>query len=410
MAESCDKAFGRYLRTLRERRRLTLDDVNSLSHTFPDRISKGYLSRCENGHQKPAFSKVIALSRIYEVPADVLVERMELDLELDRVGGPDTEGLAFSDLTLAGRDAIQRGYRWAAYGYLRDATRRADVDPVRESFADQKEQLACAFMSCGSAARALGRHRFALHEFHNLETSIVEGSTIYPLVMERLATCYLALRDSKRASEYADLAVVAATESNDQSFLGYALYGQARVALQQRDYDTAIDLFQKAYGAHKSANHPTDCVLTLNSLSQTYFEMKRYGASRRSVEAALGIAEDTGQRRAQALSLIMLGELDEVGNRIERAIVAWKKAAAIGKALDDRELQFKSEFLLFRRAKRDNNAAVARAIRRRLLKLAPWIPPETEELSAFKDLLEPELAGIPEIVSSSQQAHPRRDN
>jgi transcriptional regulator with XRE-family HTH domain len=103
VAESCDKAFGRYLRTLRERRRLTLDDVSSLSHTFPESISKGYLSRCENGHQKPAFSKVIALSRIYEVPADVLVERMELDLELDRVGGPDTEGLSFDELIDRGR-------------------------------------------------------------------------------------------------------------------------------------------------------------------------------------------------------------------------------------------------------------------------------------------------------------------
>ena len=86
MAETCDKAFGRYLRTLRERRGLTLDAVVSLSQTFPDIIHKGYLSRCENGFQKPAFSKIIALSRIYEVPADVLVERMELDMELDRVG------------------------------------------------------------------------------------------------------------------------------------------------------------------------------------------------------------------------------------------------------------------------------------------------------------------------------------
>ena len=75
MAESSTKAFGRYLKTLRERRGLSLDDVTSLSQTFPEKINKGYLSRCENGHQKLAFAKVIALSRIYEVPADVLVEK-----------------------------------------------------------------------------------------------------------------------------------------------------------------------------------------------------------------------------------------------------------------------------------------------------------------------------------------------
>ena len=92
MAESCTRAFGRYLKTLRERRGLSLDDVLSLSRTFPEQINKGYLSRCENGHQKLAFPKVVALSRIYEVPSDVLLERMELDMELDRVGGPETRG------------------------------------------------------------------------------------------------------------------------------------------------------------------------------------------------------------------------------------------------------------------------------------------------------------------------------
>jgi tetratricopeptide (TPR) repeat protein len=335
---------------------------------------------------------------------------MELDLELDRVGGPDTEGLSFSDLTLAGKDAIQRGYRWNAYGYLRDAVQRAGVDPVRQSFRDQEEQVACAFMSCGTAARALGRHRFALHEFHNLETLNLAGSKTYSLALERLSTCYLDLRNHERAGEYASRAIGAATETEEQEFLGYALYARARVALRQRDYDTATSFFQKSYDAHKSANRRVDCVLTLNSLSQCYFEMKRYGAARRSVEAAMGIAEETGQRRAHALSLIMLGELNEVSNRIDRAITVWKEAAAIGKALDDKELRFKSEFLLFRRAKRDNNTAVARAIRRRLLKLAPWLPPETEELSAFKDNLVSELVEIPGAVSHSQQAPPSKDN
>ena len=78
MAESSAVAFGRYLRTLRERRGLSLDDVDSLSKAFPDSIGKANLSRCENGRQRLAFSKMIALSRIYEVPSEVLVERMEL--------------------------------------------------------------------------------------------------------------------------------------------------------------------------------------------------------------------------------------------------------------------------------------------------------------------------------------------
>ena len=45
MAEPYKVAFGLYLRTLRLRCGLSLDDVCSLSQTFADPINKGYLSR-----------------------------------------------------------------------------------------------------------------------------------------------------------------------------------------------------------------------------------------------------------------------------------------------------------------------------------------------------------------------------
>ena len=64
MAVSCHEAFGHYLRTLRERRGLALDDVWTLSQTFPESLNKGYLSRCENGKQKLAFPKVVAISTV----------------------------------------------------------------------------------------------------------------------------------------------------------------------------------------------------------------------------------------------------------------------------------------------------------------------------------------------------------
>ena len=83
MAENSTLAFGRYLKTLRERRGLSLLEVSSLSQAFAETLNKGYLSRCENGHQRLALSKVVPLGRIYGVSADVLLERIELDMELD---------------------------------------------------------------------------------------------------------------------------------------------------------------------------------------------------------------------------------------------------------------------------------------------------------------------------------------
>ena len=131
MAEPYKQAFGRYLRILRERRGLSLDQVRSLSRAFPEPITKSYLSRCENGHQRLALPKLIPLSRIYEVPTEAIIERMELDMELDQLDPPDTTGMSFDELTAAGRSAAYQGFTWTAYASMRDAVWRATIDPLR---------------------------------------------------------------------------------------------------------------------------------------------------------------------------------------------------------------------------------------------------------------------------------------
>jgi hypothetical protein len=80
----------------------------------------------------------------------------------------------------------------------------------------------------------------------------------------------------------------------------------------------------------------------------------------------------------------------------------WKKAAEIAKQLNDRELRFKTEFVLFRRAKQDGNEAVARSIMRRLRKLAPGVPEDVEELSAFQRLVSENLSAPHNFVSATQ--------
>ena len=61
MAAPCNVAFGRYLKSLRERRGLSLEQVYARSQSFPEALMKGYLSRVENGHQKLALPKLIPI-------------------------------------------------------------------------------------------------------------------------------------------------------------------------------------------------------------------------------------------------------------------------------------------------------------------------------------------------------------
>ena len=63
-----NRRFGRYLRKIREDRRLSLDVVEEMSLGLPDRVTKSHLSRIENGRAIPSFPRMFTLSQIYGVP------------------------------------------------------------------------------------------------------------------------------------------------------------------------------------------------------------------------------------------------------------------------------------------------------------------------------------------------------
>ena len=386
MAENAIIAFGRYLRALRERRGCSLDEVASLSQTFPEKINKGYLSRCENGRQKLAFSKVIALSRIYEVPADVLVERMELDLELDRVGGPETEGMSFAELTEAGKKALRSGHFWNAYGYFRDAVVLAPSAPLKPRFRTADEQQAAAIVNSGSAIRALACHRLALHEFLHIESSNTFDSRLHPVLLERISRCYAALREKALAQEYADRAIAEANSIGDDPYLGYLYAARAGIAADYEEYTLAASLYEKAHAAHKSAGDLGESTHALNCLARCYLRLNRVSAARRVSEACEKLAKSSSKHRSRAFSLLTQGEIDDAEGRPQSAIRRWRAALDISKQLNDKQLRFKTELLLYQRALTDGDAPVARAIQRRLTRLSPWIQPDTEELLTFKRL------------------------
>jgi len=386
VAENCTRAFGRYLKTLRDRRGLSLHDVCSLSQTFPDPVNKGYLSRCENGHQKLAFSKLIPLSRIYEVPANVLVERMELDMELDRSGSPNTATMSYAELTDAGKKALNQGFHLAGYAFLRDAVLCAPEDPARPRFRDLQEQVANSLMNVATAARILGRFRFALHEYLFLDSTSGFGPSFHSVLLERISGCYRRLGNLSLAEKYADDATAEADATGDPTFLGYIYGNRARLALERSDLKLAASLYERAYRAFKKSGDRVECVQSLNNLSQCFFNMSRYRAARRALETSERISRLEQHYRCLALSLILLGEIEDIENRPAQASRHLKEAVAISRQLNDRTLRFKAEFVLLQRAVKSNDGPVARAICRRLQKLSPCISSDTDELQAFRQI------------------------
>ena len=307
-------------------------------------------------------------------------------MELERVGAPDTEGMDFSELTEAGTDALNRGYKWKAYGCLRDSTARAAIDPVRPAFRDVEEQVVCAYQNCATAASALGRQQYALHEFLFAKETGATGPRFFPVLLERLSSTYRRAGDIDQARRYADDAVTEAERFGEVSYLGYAYMNRATVAYEDSDLERAAAYYEKAYKAYQRADRPHECGRSLHNLAQVHFDLGRYRASRRALLAAGKVMQPLEQHRTLALGRILMGELDALESHQDRATKHWREAVSIAKRLDDKVLRFKAEYLLLKQACENGNLPVARSIQRRLRKLSNWVPKTTPELRDFEAL------------------------
>lgn len=386
MAEKWTIAFGRYLRTLRERRGLSLDDVESLSEAFPDPIRKAYLSKCENGHQSLAFSKLVALCRIYEVPPEVLAERLQLDMELEKTDAPPVEGLTFSELTELSRTALREGFAWKSYGLIRDALPRALRDPVRENYRDHAEQLAVGHMNCATVAMRLDRLQFARHEFEIAACSSALGSRYSTIAQERIAESLRRLGKLDESRVASQRAVELAESRGDSYALGYCYSIRALVASDEGEFELAAQYYEKAYRSYRTTSIRYECAKTLTNLANCYFETGRLKAARRALRESLRIAEQFGYRRSETVANILLGIIDLAEQREPTALRRLQEAADVAETLEDRVLWFRAEFQLYKHAVSSGPASEAERLRQQLAKLRAWIPADTPELAEFVEL------------------------
>ena len=68
------KGFGKYLRRIREERRLSLDAVQEMSLGFPERVTKSHLSRIENGERQVTDVEIVGICQALGVSMSDLFE------------------------------------------------------------------------------------------------------------------------------------------------------------------------------------------------------------------------------------------------------------------------------------------------------------------------------------------------
>ena len=165
MEEKGSRRFGAFLRKLREDRRLTLDAIEELSSAQRDRISKTYLSRCENGRTLPSFTKLFTLSKIYKTKLTSLTERLELDVELEGMPAVDLTGASYEELATRGSEEIHHGNLKKAFLLFNTAW---DVATLKEEGAERSVKEAQARLALAISLYRMGRLEMAEEECKNI--------------------------------------------------------------------------------------------------------------------------------------------------------------------------------------------------------------------------------------------------
>jgi len=385
MADRMLVAFGKYLKLLRDRRKMSLSDVVTLTKSYPEPVGKGYLSRVERGLARVGFSKMVALSRAYDVSLDALGEKLSLDLEVDELkNAPNTAEKTFGELTAEGIAFNQHGFMWHCYAVLRDALPKAASDSLYGNHRTHFEQVMRATLSHGIAARATGRYALALTEFDFVRQhqGALNNETL-PILFQQSAVAKRRLGAVDEANALADQAIELAKSAPEKKYLGDALETRALLAGQANDHVGAIAVLQEAFAAYKAAGRRVDCARTLNNLAQSYFALRRFKAARRALAAADRLGTELQADSIRARSRVLLGEIEALDGNLKKASILWHDALEIARRTRDTIVHFKAEFQLFKLSIDQENFTAANALGRRLNRMTPWLAHSEPEVAEF---------------------------
>ena len=294
---------------------------------------------------------------------------------------------------------LKRNQRWDALACFRDAFQRLELEGAQATIDlpvdDPKRQAAVAQLNLASVVRSLGKNRLALHELTDLEQSRHIGERMHAVVLDRISHCHRCHGFLELAEHYADEAIAEARAFGEDRILSVAQFTRGIVAIDQSDHEQSVEYLREAFRSHREAtadelalaSNPGFEANTLLHLAEAYVNSGFLEKAGRAARTAKQLGARAGLPGPQAYAELALGELDERAGRHGRAIVRWRRAAQLASATNNRRLGFCAEFYVFRQALHRGNQALARASRRRLERLTPWVPERFPLLDEFNELV-----------------------
>lgn len=374
------RRFGRYLRKIREERKLSLDSVEEMTLGYRERITKSHLSRIENGQAVPTFPRMFALSQIYGVPISSLAEQFEIDLRRD-LQPPDVNELDDGALLEESKSLRKSGRYLEALHYV-DALllRLLAHEGTYETSNPELSELRLERINCLVHLSRYGIAKEECEELLNLTDMPPHQKAIalqlFAICCYRLSKFTVALLVLESAEkELEDGTVPDETLAHLASHKGnfFTITGQSK---------RAFDEFRRAAGLFTDLSNTYEATRAkLNGCWAMIMLGQRKTARRQLVQIAQ-VAENHGYDRLLALAHSNLGYIAFMEDDLPGAEAFCLRSNSIARPREFINVVYRNCFYLWRIAqKRGNDAAVKtheRALRTYLGRVDDSLPEAKE--------------------------------
>lgn len=370
-----NRGFGRYLRRIREGRRLSLDSVEEMSTGYPERITKSHLSRIENGQAVPTFPRLFALSQIYGVPVSSLAERFEIEMR-GRMVPPGVERLTDEQVIERASTLLLSGQYHEALLLYSAALDRAGVGaPTPPAVELQLGQVNCLVH--------LARYESAKQECEKLlnEPALTAEQRIVALQLFvvcafRLSRFTIAKLGYDRLRQDAKGRDVSERRRAEIASIGGGLHAA------MGDWKAAAALFEEAIALYETLPRPFEVCRNRINLAGVLVETERYRQARNLLRTALEEAERQGFERQKALALSNLAVIAFREGGTEVAERYCLRSNTIARPRDYVSVVFRNCFYLWKIAREKGDAASVRmnerSLRASIGKVEEFLPEAAE--------------------------------
>jgi transcriptional regulator with XRE-family HTH domain/predicted negative regulator of RcsB-dependent stress response len=373
-------AFGAYLKKLRETRRLSLDAVEELSATFPDKVTKSHLSRIENGLALPNFPRLMAMSHIYGVPIASLAERYEIELRrsmkpAELAGKPDDVVLReFEALFYSGDFNEALILVWA----LTDRV-RASGSPEAAAVELRLKIIVCLMK--------LGRYSFAKSHCEDILSNpkLPEPTRLRALQLFANACLRLQLHDVA-------LLALDACERGAHHVGGSGRFRADVLALRGNLHQDAarpgdaLAAYEKALEIYSAAGEAYEVLTVRLNMAVAETDCARLDSAKDMIEALLLVLEAGQHERLRALALSQLGLIHFRNGRLDAAEGFAIKSNTLARPREYHAIVFRNCFYLWQIAKTRSDDGAVRLNERTLRSYLARIEEPLPEVDEFRRL------------------------